>query len=135
MNIRFNPTAPLLVASSEPWGVLLRHLLTYLQVDSIHTTNHAATIAQLVHVPLSGVLFPWTWARFDPETQLPGILDLAFPIVPTVTFFSNVRDSKAIESVWHPPHHRYCPLPFDTEEVLACIRATGMANHDAVHRL
>lgn len=114
---------PILVATSHKWGELVCILIERFSVPFLLAQTHASALQVINSTSLRGIILDGDWAIANGQ-DLPSVFEVVQHTIPTVTMMRNVRT--LFHTVYHPPFHQFCTIPFDVEELEVRIIRSGM---------
>lgn len=125
---------PILIAIPDSWRTIVCRIVEYYGFPVLVALSHHEAAHLAVAAPLSGMFVISDWVVPHAEGTAPGVVSLVKQRIPTITFVRPSGDYRWFDLSYERPHHDYFTIPFSVEEVVACMRSTGMLTEEEVQQ-
>jgi len=121
---------PILIAIPQEWQAQVHKFLEREGFTVLAAASWEDASSLIRSQNLSGVVMSSDWAVDDDDGKNMGLIEPARGKIPTVTLITREsfrdRGYNVYDTVYVPPLHQFCTVPFDLEELLLRMRRAGM---------
>ncbi len=118
--------APILVAIPHDWRITVYRIVEQHTPFILTATTHRHMADFIRNQSLTGIITTAAWLLYPLVPTKQTLFDLVRGYVPTITLMERITQPPDFISVFAPPRHNWCTVPFDEEELVSLMQQTGM---------
>jgi hypothetical protein len=118
--------APILVAIPDDWRTAVYRVVEQHTSLMLTATTHRDMVDFVHGQSLAGLITTAAWLLHPIHPTNGTFFESVRGRVPTITLIERTTQPPNFISVFAPPRHNWCTLPFAEEELVALMQQTGM---------